>query len=101
MPGISGKCQIAGPLGNIKRAVYKLPRRQCMLRPRQERTEGNVCPRLVAQESAFLHEIVPELADAEPVLVIVEPRSREHRKPYIRETGSVAVAVLQAEIHHP
>src|ERR1700729_340425 len=100
MPAIGGEGKVPGPIGDIERTPYQFTPRCGVLRPRRQGAEGNVSSRLVAREVALFDEIIAQLAKSEAVFVVVEARPGEHPEPDITEARGIAVAVLQAEIHH-
>src|SRR5580700_3548712 len=52
-------------------------------------------------QTALFDQRIPEPAELETTLIIIEVGSGDHAKEYISEARSVAVAVLETEIHHP
>src|SRR4029077_18323664 len=62
--------------------------------------KGHIGPRLKALQSAFVDQIITKLTEAEPSLVVAEARPGDDGEPYISEARAIAVAMLEAEIHH-
>ena len=46
-------------------------------------------------------QFIAKPPESKSVLVVAEMRSGYHAKPYIGEARTVAIAMLEAEIHHP
>src|ERR1700722_15306065 len=52
-------------------------------------------------QTALFDQRIPEPAELETTLIIIEVGSSDHAKEHVSEARSVAVAVLKTEIHHP
>src|SRR5258707_9372545 len=55
-------------------------------------------PCLETLQSAFFDQIIAELAEAKPCLVVTEARAGDRAKPFKMGARTVAVAVLKAQI---
>src|SRR5580704_870716 len=100
VPAIGRERKVPRSISDIESPPDQIPSLRGVLRPRWERAKRNVGSRLVARQVALFDEIVAQLAETEPILVIVEARSSEHPKPYIAETRRIAVTVLQTKTYH-
>ncbi len=72
-----------------------------MLVPREDQpAEAAVNTRLEAIETATLHEIEAELPEAKRRLVVPEIGAQDHAHELVSQARGVAVAMLEAPIHH-
>src|SRR5262249_48299860 len=66
-----------------------------------ESSKRHIGAGLVATQPTLLDQVVAKFAKSESGRVVSEVRPSEHAQPHIRVTRRVAIAVLQAETHHP
>src|SRR5258706_1854722 len=70
-----------------------------MSRPREDlNCKVIIGPGLKTLQSAFFDQIISELAEAKPGLVVTEARSGDRAKPFKMGARTVGVAVLEAQI---
>ena len=99
---VRGKREVAGLVRDIERATYQITARPNVPRPwHDEIAERHVCSGLITMQSTLFDQLIPEPAELETTLIVVEVRSGDHAKEHISEARSVAVAVLETEIDHP
>src|ERR1700722_8312974 len=87
----------------IKGATYEVATGPDMSRPGHDDTsENRIHTRAEALQSALLDQVIAELTKSQCcAAVVAEKRTGNRGKPQIGNAGAVAVAVLEAEIHHP
>src|SRR6266404_3472027 len=90
-------------VGGIEGATYQIAPGLDVSRPwHDDVPENRIGTRPEALQSALFDQVIAELTESKyDVAVVAEMRTRDHGKPKICETRPVAVAVLEAEIHHP
>src|SRR5258708_3099019 len=94
--------EVADSICDIERATYQFTTRPNVPGPwHNEIAECHVCSRLVTMQTALFDQRIPKPAELETSLVIIEVGSSDHAQEHISEARSVAVAVLETEIHHP
>src|SRR3954449_4866571 len=101
MPAICREGKIPSSVCNIERTTYKFAAFNGMLPPRRQGAKGDICPRLIASQVSLFDKVVAKLAEPKSILVIVESWPSKHPEPDIAEARCVAVAVFEAEAHHP
>src|ERR1700730_1974469 len=87
----------------IQGAKYEIPTGPDMSRPgHDDISENRIHTRAEALQSTLLDEVIAELTKSQCwAAVVAEKRTGNHGKPQIGNARAVAVAVLEAEIHHP
>ena len=99
---VGRKREVAGSVGEVERTANQIAFGGDMFRPWDDTVgEGDVGARLVARQSTLLHEVEAELTEAIAILVVVELRAGQHGEPRVAEARTIAVAVFQAQTHHP
>src|SRR5579872_5207271 len=99
---IARKGEVPDFVCGIKGSANQIAANPDMPSPRQnDISEGHVGSSLKTLESTSFNEIIAKLTETERRLIIAEAWSGDDRKPYIGETGCIAVAVLKAKVHHP
>src|SRR5262252_6516787 len=100
---IRRKSEVAGLVRRLEPATQQITARLDMFCPRHDLiSEADIGPGLEPLQPAFFDQIIAELAEAKCDLVITEMRSGDTAtQPYIGAARSVAVAMLEAEIHDP
>src|SRR5215472_3439028 len=95
--------EVAGLVRRLERATQQITARPDMLCPRHDLIcEAEIGPGLEPLQPAFFDQIIAELAEAKSDLVLTEMRAGDNAtQPDIGAARSVAVAVLEAEIHDP
>src|SRR5229473_8496797 len=88
---------------NIKGATYEIATGPDMSRPgHDDVSENRIDTRAEARQSTLLDQVIAELTKSQYcAAVVAEKRTRNHGEPQIGNARAVAVAVLEAEIHHP
>src|SRR6266849_7585116 len=88
---------------DIKGATYEVATGPDMSRPgHDDVSENRIHTRAEALQSALLDQVIAELTKSHCcAAVVAEKRTGNHGKPQIGNARAVAVAVLEAEIHHP
>src|SRR6266851_5295156 len=85
----------------IKGATHQIAASPDMSRPwHDDISERHIGSSLKTLQSALFDQFIAKPAESKSVLVVAETRSGDDGKPYIGETRSIAVAMLEAEIHH-
>src|SRR5258707_3281678 len=70
---VSRKRKVADFAGSVEGAAYQIPAVLDVLSPRHDKVpEGHVGTRLVTTQTALLHQIVPEPAEAEGCAVVAK-----------------------------
>src|ERR1700730_6357 len=87
----------------VKGATYEIATGPDMSRPgHDDISENRIHTRAEARQSMLLDEVIAELTKCQCcAAVVAEKRTGNHGKPEIGNARAVAVAVLEAEIHHP
>src|SRR5712675_1191671 len=87
----------------IKGATYEIATGPDMSRPgHDDISENRIHTRAEALQSTLLDQVIAELTESQYcAAVVAEKRTRNHGEPQIGNARAVAVAVLEAEIHHP
>ncbi len=81
--------------------MYQIAAAPRMSRPRDDEiSERHISSSFIALQSSLLNELVTQATEPKSTLVIAEARSGNNGKPYVSEAGCVAVAMLNAEVHH-
>src|SRR6266478_7813812 len=88
---------------SIKGATYESATGPDMSRPGHDDTsENRIHTRAEALQSTLLDEVIAELTKSQyRAAVVAEKRTGNHGKTQIGNARAIAVAVLEAEIHHP
>src|SRR5882762_980054 len=88
---------------DIKGATYEVATGPDMSRPgHDDISENRIHARAEALQSTLLDQVIAELTKSQYcAAVVAEKRTRNHGQPQIGNARAVAVAVLEAEIHHP
>src|SRR5229473_4776253 len=88
---------------DIKGATYEIATGPDMSRPgHDDISENRIHTRAEALQSTLLDQVIAELTKSQYcAAVVAEKRTRNHGEPQIGNARAVAVAVLEAEIHHP
>src|SRR5262249_38101995 len=85
----------------IETATHQVAAGPHMFRPWQGAVAKSITGfSLKTLQSALFDQIITELTETESGLIVAEARSREDGKHNIGEARPIAVAVLEAEIHH-
>src|SRR5260370_31423321 len=85
--------EVAGSIRDIERATYQITTRPNVPRPwHNETAECHVCSGSITMQSALFDQRIPEPAELETTLIIIEVGSGDHAKEHISEARSVAVA---------
>src|SRR6266702_8292863 len=100
---ISRPSKVTHFVRSIKSATYEVATGPDMSLPGQDDiSEQRIDTRAEALQSALLDQIMAELTKSQYcAAVVAEKRTGNHGKPQIGNARGVAVAVLEAEIHHP
>src|SRR5215831_10563315 len=86
----------------IERAKHQVTTGPDMSRPWQDDiAKGLIGTSLKALQSPFFDQVTPELPEAESGLIVAKARSGHDGEPCIGQARAIAVAVLEAEVHHP
>ncbi|CAB3810364.1 hypothetical protein LMG28614_07258 [Paraburkholderia ultramafica] len=97
--GVGAIHQVSDPVRRAERAAQQITANPHVFDPAHHETrEGKTRARLEAFEPAPFDEFVTELAKSESGLVVVEKPSSDPAEHHIGDTGSIAVATLEAEI---
>src|SRR5258708_14912494 len=88
---------------DVKGATDEIATGADMSRPGQDDiAENRIHARAEALQSTLLDQVIAELTKSQYcATVVAEKRTRNHGEPQIGNARAVAVAVLEAEIHHP
>src|SRR6266852_5949967 len=88
---------------DIKGTTYEIATGPDMSRPgHDDVSENRIDTRSEALQSALLDQVIAELTKSHCcAAVVAKKRTGNHGKPQIGNARGVAVAVLEAEIHHP
>src|SRR5262245_51558212 len=98
---ISCKGKITDFVRGIEGATYQIATGPTMSRPWDDDiSERHIGSGLKTLQPAFFDQIVTELTETESGLIVAEARSGDDGKPHIGEARPVAVAMLEAEVHH-
>ena len=102
LAAIRCKRQVAALVRGFEGPARQLAGGADMRRPRHEEgAEAHVGPGLVTLEPALFDQLIAKPAELSCGLVLVEVSCRDQTEPYVGDTGSVAIAVLEAEIDLP
>ena len=94
--------EVADSIRDIEGAAYQITTRPNVPRPwHNETSECHVGSSPITMQTVLFDQRIPELAELETTLIIIEVGSSDHAKEHISKARSVAVAVLETEIHHP
>src|SRR6266849_3482120 len=90
-------------VSSVKGATYEVATGPDMSRPgHDDISENRIRTRAEALQSTLLDQVIAELTKSQCcAAVVAEKRTGNHCKPQIGNARGVAVAVLEAEIHHP
>jgi hypothetical protein len=98
---IRGKGEIAGVLRRLEGASHQGATGVQGPRPGHDVVPDNqVDARLEAGQPTLLHQSEPELTETEPRPVIAAVRPQDHDELGIGQARSIAVPMLQTEVHH-
>src|ERR1700681_632524 len=95
---ISCKLKVADIVCGLEGPAQQIADSLDMSRPGEDlNCEVVIGPGLEAVQSAFLDQIIPELAEAKPGLVVAETRTGDCTKPFQMGARTVAEAALEAQ----
>src|SRR6476660_3809031 len=96
------KCEIADLVRGLELPTEQIAASLDMFRPGHDKiSKTHIGPGLEAPQAAFFDQLIAKPAESKSGLVVVEMWTGDHAKPYIGETRTVAVAMLEAEVNRP
>jgi hypothetical protein len=95
------KADVAALVRGLEGPTYEVTANPDMFRPGHDMTsESQIGPGLEALQSTFFDEFITQPTELKSYVVFAKMRASYHAKVYIGHAGSIAVAMLKAEINH-